>query len=57
MITIISRLIQAIALTSILILLYTVCDPTQEVNIQAIKWITPFLVGVMILVEFCKDLK
>ena len=53
----IARFIQTLALVCVFFLLAGLCDPFQDVNANAVLWITGALFGVIAIIECCKDLK
>ena len=54
----IARSVQSLTLVCVFFLLAGLCDPLQQdVNTSAVLWVTGTLFGVIVIAEFCKDLK
>jgi len=51
MTNIIARLIQMIALASIVLIQFA------DANVDALTWVTCMMAGIIVLIEFCKELK
>ena len=51
------RIMQGLCLALILLLMFGLCDPEQDLNIWAVKWTICMLSGIIVIFDFCKELK
>ena len=56
-ITLVTRIVQALCLALLVILLFAACDVNSNIDIWAVKWVSCALVGLICMIEFCKDVE
>ena len=56
-ITRVTRLVQALCLALLVILLFAATDVNSNIDIWAVKWVSCALVGLICMIEFCKDVE